>query len=113
MRGDLAIIGAPHSDTLGKGSGSAYVSTQEENKWQLHSKLTADDGAAGDLFGISVAIDGNTILVGADLNDEKAGAVYAYNFDGMQWKQQAKLMAIDGSDTGIFRFALPCMAIRY
>ena len=53
---------------------------QKDNQWQFHSKLTADDGAEGDLFGISVAIDGNSLLIGADLHDEtaeNAGAVYA------------------------------------
>lgn len=99
------VIGAPHSDAPLENSGSAYVFIRENNKWQFHSKLTAKDGAQGDLFGISVAIHGNTLLVGADLNDEraeKAGAVYAYHFDGKQWHQQAKLMANDGANTDIF-----------
>ncbi|MDP2716901.1 FG-GAP repeat protein [Rheinheimera sp.] len=99
------VIGAPHSDAPDKDSGSAYVYIRQNDKWQFHSKLTASDGAEGDLFGISVAIDGNTILVGADLNDEraeKAGAVYVYEFDGKHWQHQAKLMAQDGADTDIF-----------
>ncbi|MCF6441817.1 FG-GAP repeat protein [Pseudoalteromonas luteoviolacea] len=99
------VIGAPHSDAPHKDSGSAYVYTRENGAWQYQTKLTAKDGAADDLFGISVAIDGNTILVGADLHDEiaqEAGAVYAYEFDGKQWQQQAKLMAKDGGHTDIF-----------
>ncbi|MBD1584081.1 FG-GAP repeat protein [Pseudoalteromonas sp. S16_S37] len=99
------VIGAPHSDAPHTDSGSAYVYMRQQGSWQFHSKLTAKDGAEGDLFGISVAIDGDTILVGADLNDEraqKAGAVYAYVFDGKQWNQQAKLMANDGANTDIF-----------
>lgn len=99
------IIGAPRSDALSKDSGAAYVFMRDKNTWQFQTKLTAKDGAEGDLFGISVAINGDTVLVGADLNDEKAekaGAVYAYLFDGKQWKQQAKLMAEDGANTDIF-----------
>lgn len=99
------VIGAPHSDAPSKDSGSAYVYIRDKNKWRFQSKLTARDGASGDLFGISVAIDGDTVLVGADLNDEKAenaGAAYVYLFDGKQWNQQAKLMAEDGADTDIF-----------
>ena len=99
------VIGAPHSDAPNKDSGSAYVFQRTQNTWQFHTKLTAVDGASGDLFGISVAIDGNTILVGADLHDEKAekaGAVYAYVFDGKQWRHEAKLMADDGGHTDIF-----------
>ncbi|RZG12851.1 hypothetical protein EXT47_20495 [Pseudoalteromonas sp. CO342X] len=99
------VIGAPHSDAPHKDSGSAYVYERENNSWHFQSKLTARDGADGDLFGISVAIDGDTILVGADLNDEKAekaGAVYVYQFDGKKWNSQAKLMANDGGNTDIF-----------
>lgn len=99
------VIGAPHSDAPQKDSGSAYVYRREQGIWRFQTKLTAKDSAEGDLFGISVAIDGHTILVGADLNDEiaeNAGAVYAYKFDGKQWRQQAKLMASDGANTDIF-----------
>ncbi|WP_440053082.1 FG-GAP repeat protein [Pseudoalteromonas sp. T1lg65] len=99
------IIGAPHSDAPHKDSGSAYVYERDNHTWRFHTKLAAADGAEGDLFGISVAIDGDTILVGADLNDEKAekaGAVYAYHFDGKQWNHQAKLTAKDGGNTDIF-----------
>ncbi len=99
------IIGAPHSDAPHKDSGAAYVYEREKDAWQFQSKLTAKDGASGDLFGISVAIDGDTVLVGADLNDEQAeeaGAVYAYTYDGKEWNHQAKLMANDGDKTDIF-----------
>ena len=99
------VIGAPHSDAPQKDSGAVYIYKRDKDTWQFQAKLTANDGAEGDLFGISVAIDGDTVLVGADLNDEKAenaGAVYAYVFDGEQWQQQAKLMAEDGADTDIF-----------
>lgn len=99
------VIGAPRSDAPHHDSGSAYVYVRDKNSWRYQTKLTAKDGAEGDLFGISVAIDGNTILVGADLNDEqaeKAGAVYVYVFDGKQWKHEAKLMAKDGANTDIF-----------
>lgn len=99
------VIGAPHSDAPYEGSGSAYVYERIRDTWRFKAKLTASDGAAGDLFGISVAIDGDTLLVGADLNDERAenaGAVYVYVFDGSQWNHQAKLMANDGANTDIF-----------
>lgn len=99
------VIGAPHSDSPHKDSGAAYVFKRHNAAWVFQTKLTAKDGAAGDLFGISVAMDGNTILVGADLHDKKAenaGAVYAFTFDGNAWQQQAKLMASDGKKTDIF-----------
>ncbi|WP_299079548.1 hypothetical protein [uncultured Paraglaciecola sp.] len=99
------VIGAPRNDALGDDSGAAYIYKRENDTWRYQTKIVASDGLAGDLFGISVAIDGNTILVGADLHDEKAenaGAVYVYVLDDKQWKQEAKLMASDGGKTDIF-----------
>jgi len=99
------IIGAPRSDAKGIDSGAAYIYMRENNTWRFQTKITATDGAVEDLFGISVAIDGNTIIVGADLHDEKAenaGAVYVYVLDDNQWKQEAKLIASDGGKTDIF-----------
>ena len=54
---------------------------------------------AGDSFGVSVAVDGGTILVGAyqvetgDLTD--VGAAYVFRWDGVQWVEEARLMASD------------------
>ena len=102
---NFLVIGAPRSDALGNDAGAAYIYKRENDSWCYQTKITASDGAAGDLFGISVAIDGNTILVGADLDDEKAenaGAVYVYVLERNKWKQEAKLMASDGGETDIF-----------
>ena len=49
--------------------------------WTQVAKLTADDGAAGDDFGISVSIDGNTVVVGARLDDRQgihSGSAYVF-----------------------------------
>ncbi|MCV2886321.1 FG-GAP repeat protein [Aestuariibacter sp. AA17] len=102
---NFLVIGAPRNDASGNDSGAAYIYKRENGAWHYQTKITASDGAQGDLFGISVAIDDNTILVGADLHDdkaEKAGAVYVYVHDKNTWKQEAKLMASDGGNTDIF-----------
>lgn len=99
------VIGAPRNDVLGNDAGAAYIYKRENDTWRYQTKITASDGVAEDLFGISVAIDGNTILVGADLHDKKAenaGAVYVYVLEENKWKQEAKLMASDGGKTDIF-----------
>ena len=99
------VIGAPRKDALGEDSGAAYIYKREDDVWHYQTKIIANDGKKGDLFGISVAIDGNTILVGADLHDEKAenaGAVYVYVLDKGAWEQEAKLVASDAGKTDIF-----------
>lgn len=105
LSGNTLVVGAPHDDDRGNGSGSVYIFTRHGETWKQTIKLTAADGSAGDLFGISVAISGDTILVGADLNDEKAvdaGAAYVFIKSGDRWIEQAKLTAADGAETDIF-----------
>ncbi|WP_100643641.1 hypothetical protein [Alteromonas facilis] len=102
---NILVVGAPRSDALGDDSGAAYIYQRESGQWHFQTKITASDGAAGDLFGISVAIDGDTIVVGADLHDEKAenaGAVYVYKNNNNEWSQEAKLVASDAGKTDIF-----------
>ncbi len=63
-------------------------------------KLTVSDATPGDEFGLSVAIDGDTIVVGARKDDENAidaGAAYIYERQGIVWVQIKKLLASDGS----------------
>ena len=101
ISGNTIVIGAYRDDDKGSDSGSAYVFSNDGGSWNQAAKLTADDGAEDDNFGISVSIDGNTIVVGAryeDENDDNSGAVYVFSNEGGSWNQTAKLMADD--DTG-------------
>ncbi len=102
---DIAVIGAPYDDDKGNNSGSVYVFKRTGGTWTQQGKLTASDGTEGDLFGISIAMSGNTIIVGADLNEEKghkAGAAYVFTRRGNSWTEQAKLTASDGAPGDIF-----------
>jgi hypothetical protein len=65
----------------------------------LEQKLTAADGAASDALGSSVAIDGDTIVLGAPGDGAGRGAVYVFQRSGDSWTNTAKLTASDG-DTG-------------
>ncbi|MGB3543644.1 T9SS type A sorting domain-containing protein, partial [Rubrivirga sp.] len=102
LDGNTAVIGAPLDDATGDqtdDSGAAYVFVREGQSWS-RTRLTADDGASGDLFGISVDIDGDRIVVGAqnteasDLSGGR-GAVYVFRRDGSDWAQESRLVADD------------------
>ena len=102
---DTLIIGAARDDEKGEDSGSVYVFTRSGTNWSQLAKLTAADGAKGDVFGISVALDGDTALIGADLDDDKgedSGSVYVYTRSKGTWSQQAKLTAADAGNVDIF-----------
>ncbi len=96
INGNTALIGAPHDFRRGSSSGSAYLF--DVTTGNQIAKLTASDAAAGDLFGVSVAISGNTALVGAlvgangGLNSDSGSA---YLFDVTTGNQIAKLTASD------------------
>ena len=105
ISGDTAVIGAPRDDDKSDDSGSAYVFTRSGSTWSQQAKLDATDGAAGDVFGISVAISGDTVVIGADLADEKgsnSGAAYVFSRSGNTWSQHVKLTADDGAAGDLF-----------
>src|SRR6185295_8481295 len=69
ISGDTIV--AAFTDDIGPNSdqGSAYVFVRNGNTWSEQAKLTASDGAAGDQFGESVTINGDTIVVGTYLDN--------------------------------------------
>ena len=88
--GDTVVIGAHIDDDKGIDSGSAYVFTRDTagdlaSSWTQVAKLTAGtDGAAGDRFGISVSLDGDTVVIGAFLDDDDgtdSGSAYVFTRD--------------------------------
>ncbi len=79
ISGTMAILGA-NGDDNGPASGTAYLF--DTTTGQQLFKLLPSDGAAGDLFGESVAISGNTVIVGAiwdDDNGESSGSAYLFS----------------------------------
>jgi hypothetical protein len=96
--GDTALIGAWNDDDNGVDSGSAYVFIWTGTTWTQQAKLLASDGQAGDSFGSSVSISGDTALIGArwdDDNGNKAGSAYVFIRTGTTWTQQAKILPAD------------------
>ena len=59
-------------------------------------KLTASDGAAYGMFGVSVAISGDYAIVGAHGDDRASGSAYIFWYNGTAWTEQAKINASDG-----------------
>jgi len=96
ISGNIAIVGASHDDDNSTDSGSVYVFdiTTGEQRFKLH----ANDAKEDDHFGRSVAISGNTIIIGTPGDDRRgwnAGA--AYIFDAVTGEQLFKVRASDGS----------------
>jgi LPXTG-site transpeptidase (sortase) family protein len=104
ISGNTAVVGARNEDPdLGGGpisqAGAAYVYVRSGNGWNLEAKLVPRDVRPGDAFGVSVAIAGNTVIVGASGRDvgekDNAGAAFIFAREGLTWKQKAELVAKD------------------
>jgi uncharacterized protein (TIGR03437 family) len=120
VSGDTVVVGTYHessnatgvngdqSNNLALGSGAAYVFVRNGSTWAQEAYLKASNTDQGDAFGWSVAVSGNTVVVGAwressnatGVNGDQAnnsapvsGAAYVFVRDGATWSQQAYLKA--------------------
>jgi hypothetical protein len=113
ISGDYAVVGAGAENGTGTDQGAAYVFYRNQggtDNWGQVKKLTAADRADSDGFGYSVAIDGDTVIVGADGEDGAGtdrGAAYIFLKDeggADNWGQVIKLTASDATDVSLFAF---------
>ena len=97
------IVGAPEYDGLGNNSGVAFVLRLTGSTWTVEQTLVPSDIQENDRFGSSVAIQGDTALVGAIFDDDPCrdgelcdtGSVYVFRFNGKTWNEVQKLVASD------------------
>jgi hypothetical protein len=133
ISGDTVAVGASLEDSGALGvdgdqgndaaedSGAAYVFERSGTTWSQQAYVKATNTDAFDVFGISVAIDGNTLVVGASLEDSNAttvggsganddamdsGAAYVYRRTGNSWNDQAYLKAANAGAGDTFGFSV-------
>src|SRR6266576_3781972 len=99
---DTLLVGAFTATVGGNASqGAAYLFTESNGTWSESQKLTASDGGLFDNFGASVALDGSTLVVGANGatvgGNAAQGAVYVFTESNGTWTQTQKLTANDGA----------------
>lgn len=95
---EVVVLGASDWDDGGiEDCGAAYVYRRIGGAWTYEGRLVASDRAPQDNFGWTVAIDGDTILVGAPADDaplaNQAGATYVFRRRGAAWVEVEKLTA--------------------
>ncbi|MBI4519067.1 MAG: CSLREA domain-containing protein [Deltaproteobacteria bacterium] len=121
LDGDTLVAGSPY-EAIGPNTlqGAVYVFARDQGgagNWGPVKKLLASDGAANDLFGTSVGIDGDSIIVsaiGADAGanvDQGAAYVFDRNFGGADnWGERRKLLAGDGGGNDQFGISVAIAA---
>lgn len=135
ISGDTMVVGAPREDGSSRGvdgadnddannAGAVYVFRRNGDTWQQEAYLKASNGDANDQFGFSVAVDGDTLVVGAPgesssaagigggANEQAnntlvvAGAAYVFERSGGVWQQTSYVKSSQPSDLGIFGFTV-------
>ena len=96
MSGDTVVIGDSDDSRDAPWSGSAYVFVKDGTGWVQQQKLLPTTPANDLVFGRSVSIDGDTIVVGAPGEGDPtlafAGAAYVFVRQGSHWLLQQKLL---------------------
>ncbi len=121
ISGNHAVVGAYNEDQDASGgatlsnAGSVYVFELTGDVWAFQQKLVASDRGVDDQFGSAVAISGDYIIVGANMEDQdasggatlaEAGSAYIFVKSGGVWAQQQKLVAPDRATTDAFAYSV-------
>ena len=109
VSGDIVVVGAPFNDRFAPSSGAAYVFQRQNGfipTWSEQAFLKASNAGLADVFGLAVAVSGETIVVGAGLEDSSSmgvngeqfnnqahnsGAAYVFEKRDQNWNQVAYL----------------------
>lgn len=105
ISGERAVVGSFWYIVDGRAFGAAYLF--DLSSGQEIAKLTAHDQGYYDLFGCSVAIDGDHVLVSSRQdgdNGVNSGSVYV--FDARDGTELAKLLPLDGAPFSFFGSAV-------
>ena len=115
VSGDVIVVGVEHANAPEFQSGAVYIFRYDRTgsgQWKYETTLTASDGDTGDIFGWSVSVDGDVVLVGArnDENDgvPQSGSAYVFRYDPQtkQWIEEAKLTDPQGEELDLFGFSV-------
>lgn len=132
LSGDTLAVGAHGEDSSttdvkttsdganedARNSGTVYVFTRNDTSWTEQAYIKASNTGAGDRFGHSIALSGDSLAVGAHLEDSNSditpgdnsvrdsGAVYVFVRNGTDWSQQAYVKAEITTADDYFGFSI-------
>ncbi|MBL0164960.1 MAG: FG-GAP repeat protein [Xanthomonadales bacterium] len=111
LSGDTALIGRTSESFLPIPKvGAAYVFVRQGSSWSQQTKLVGNDVLVQDDFGRSVAISGETAVVGSPFTSTAAGdnvgSAYVFQRSGTSWSQRQKLVAPDAASGDFFGNAI-------
>jgi len=107
ISGNMVVVGAKYDDDQSPDEGAVYVYKLDEKsgKWIFSQKLYANNASESSLFGYSVSISDNNLIVGAAHERENGiygGSVYIFEKMGDAWGNCQKISAHDGKQGDLF-----------
>jgi hypothetical protein len=133
VSGDTVVVGAAtewssatgvdgdQSDNSAALAGAAYIFVRSGTSWSQQAYLKASNAESGDVFGYSVSVCGDSVVVGAaseassatgvdgnqsDNSAEGSGAAYVFVRSGTSWSQQAYLKASNAESGDVFGYSV-------
>jgi hypothetical protein len=107
--GDTIVVGATQFGSFANpGTGKAYVFVRPSTGWTSMTQtaeLTATGLAKGDVFGFSVAVDGNVIVVGSYPYNGFLGAAFVYQKPAAGWTNMTQTATLTPGDGTVGEFA--------
>jgi hypothetical protein len=115
VSGNKIIVGAySDDDVAGVNQGSASIYQFDGTNWIFIQKLTDNNGASGDAFGISVCMADTYVIIGAHLDSGPVGSYQGsasiYQYDGSNWTLMQKLLDTNGGVSDFFGFSVSISA---
>lgn len=100
----MIAIGAHWDDDNGFDSGSTYIFRWNGTQWIEEQKLVASDGNNADMFGKSISVSSDVVVIGASTDDKghNSGSAYIFRWNGVRWNEEQKLLASDGVEHDFF-----------
>jgi hypothetical protein len=104
----LYLPGAPTTAVTPQGAAYVFTCSGTPCTWKQEQELTTADSASGDEFGNTVALSGNTAIIGAPYKNSYQGAAYVFTCSGTPctWRQQQELTAADGARGDVFGYSV-------
>ncbi len=104
---NVIVVGAAGGACAdGVSCGAAYAFRFNGTMWVLGQKLIAPDPHDGDVFGVSVGVSGDVIVVGASSDDCQlginCGSAHVFRFNGLSWSLESTLTAPDAGVGGAY-----------
>lgn len=108
INGNLLALGAPGFDPNPSTAnpGGVYVYMQTNGVWLQQARLNEPDGQRGDRFGVSVALSGQSIVIGSSFHSDfratNNGAIYVFDLTAIGWQLSAKIVPNDLTNNSFF-----------